>query len=266
MRPGPEAQPKKLLTIWGRDRDIELSFSDLVSRAESKLHLEKRTAINYANFLVKSGILEKRVDVNRKTYYKSKDKKELDKAILKAEIDNMNQQELKDLDAFAFILYLERYKQIQDDPQHKDDYFKAVESAKKQFLDIKHAMNTIDEAVRHIQEEKATPELAKAVRDVQEKLIQEMQERKEESNKAFEKWSEPFSNKILSKAIIRLYSEKVALGDEKGNAYEFLKRLIENQGLQKELHLESGIQIDVQELKRIHKEAGWKNLNAKSPA
>jgi len=107
------------------------------------------------------------------------------------------------------------------------------------------------------------PELAKAVCDEQERL---MQDRKEESNKAFEKWSEPFSNKALAKAIIRLYVQKVALGDEKGNAYEFLKRLIENQGLQKELHLESGIQIDVQELKRIHKEPGWKNLNAKSPA
>lgn|GEM_PF-1325251 len=107
------------------------------------------------------------------------------------------------------------------------------------------------------------PELAKALHDMQEKL---MLERKKESDKAFEKWSKPFSNKTLAKAIIRLYSQKVASGDEKGNAYEFLSRLIENQELQNELQHQSEIEVDMQELEKIHKEPGWKALNAKSPA
>jgi len=138
-----------------------LTFKKLIeesglSRSRVNQHLKSLVAENLVKKEYQNG---KIINVLQRSELKPTDNLEITQFALKAKIDDMNQQELKDLDMFSLILYLARYEQIQDDPQHKDDYFKAVENAKKRFSDMKHAMNTIDEAVRHIQEEQAKPKI-----------------------------------------------------------------------------------------------------------
>lgn len=90
VRSGPKRYVKDLLTIW--ERSIfggyeELPFPTILERAKEKFGLETRTVINYLNDLVEDEKLEKRVDNKRNTFYKPKDKTEVNKTLLKHIID-----------------------------------------------------------------------------------------------------------------------------------------------------------------------------------
>jgi predicted transcriptional regulator len=73
----------KLLILWEKGKDEEKPFSEIASLAKEKLNLEKRTVINYLNALCKAKVLEKRVNSERRTFYKPKNKTEVDRALLK---------------------------------------------------------------------------------------------------------------------------------------------------------------------------------------
>jgi predicted transcriptional regulator len=103
VRTGPKIHRKSLLKIW-QNKQSPLSFPEIIELAHQRLNLEKRTVINYLNYLVAEKILEKTVDSNRKTYYKPKDMKALSQAFLEDLTSSLNAKDLEKLCVFARTL------------------------------------------------------------------------------------------------------------------------------------------------------------------
>ena len=60
-----------LLEIWEeKNRDKEIQYAEIEKQAKIKLGLSKKTVINYLQNLVANKILERRVDENRRVFYK----------------------------------------------------------------------------------------------------------------------------------------------------------------------------------------------------
>ena len=93
VKRGQKKNERILLTLW-KKADGELSFSEISSLAQQKLGLAKRTIINYLNSLVASGVLERRVDEQRRTFYKPKNLKDVFKEHLKEKIENTDDEVL----------------------------------------------------------------------------------------------------------------------------------------------------------------------------
>lgn len=93
IKRGPKKDERSLLVLW-RNNQHQKTFNEIISLAKKELGLERRTTINYLNSLCKANILEKSVDIERRTYYKPKNKMELDKAILIRLIEKCKDSEL----------------------------------------------------------------------------------------------------------------------------------------------------------------------------
>jgi predicted transcriptional regulator len=108
VKRGPKTTENQLLQIWKDKENSEKPFHQIIHEAKQKLHLEKRTAINYINVLVENGILQKRVDNQRNTYYKVKNQLELQKLLFKQSVDTLEYPEV--LKAYRkFLWFLERH-------------------------------------------------------------------------------------------------------------------------------------------------------------
>jgi len=88
MKPGPKENARVLLTIWRGSRDMK-NFREIVKAAEEQLNLKRRTVIKHLNKLVQQGILEKHVDIKRNTFYKPKNMQELEKALIKENVEKL---------------------------------------------------------------------------------------------------------------------------------------------------------------------------------
>jgi len=108
VKRGPRTTENQLLQIWKDKENSEIPFHQIIYEAKQKLHLEKRTAINYINVLVGNGILDKRVDNQRNTYYSVKNQLELQKLLFKESVDSLEYPEV--LKAYRkFLWFLERH-------------------------------------------------------------------------------------------------------------------------------------------------------------
>jgi predicted transcriptional regulator len=88
VKTGPNAQPQQLLKIW-KEETVFLPFQEIVEEAKKEpYNLQKRTVINYLNFLVKKEVLEKHADTDRKTYYKPVNRVDVLKETLKGQIES----------------------------------------------------------------------------------------------------------------------------------------------------------------------------------
>ena len=90
---GRKKNERMLLTLW-ENSDEEMVFSQIVSLAQQRFGFGKRTVVNYLNSLVANGVLERRVDERRRTYYKPKNLKDVFKEHLKEKIENIDDEVL----------------------------------------------------------------------------------------------------------------------------------------------------------------------------
>jgi len=148
---GPKKDALHLLTLWENDKNKEKSFSEIISLAKAKLGLEKRTVINYLNALLQAQILEKRVDSERRTFYKPKNKTEVDRALLKYSIEKCeNEQFISMLRAFVVAVNVEYFKtkslpeafkrageQVSQFWKSLEEFDKAIETLKTQKGSVK---------------------------------------------------------------------------------------------------------------------------------
>jgi predicted transcriptional regulator len=108
VKRGPKTTEQQLLQIWKNKENSEIPFHQIVSEAKQKLQFEKRTVINYINVLIEKGILDRRVDNQRNTYYRVKNQLELQKLLFKESVDSLEYPEV--LKAYRkFLWFLERH-------------------------------------------------------------------------------------------------------------------------------------------------------------
>ncbi len=100
VKRGPKSNPEKLLTIWRNNFTKPLPFHYILNEGE-KIGYTKRTVINYLNQLVRNGVLEKIVDVNRNTFYKPLNLKKLYYELLIEELAKIDKEE--------FLAFLYRF-------------------------------------------------------------------------------------------------------------------------------------------------------------
>jgi len=141
---GPIRNEKNLLKIWKhKDPDEELSFGTITKIAKEEMGLKKRTVVNYLNILVDKENLEKRVDAKRKTYYRPKNKLELEKVILKDQIDKIEDHQIL---AFSLFFLTEAFKQKSE----SRDYFKIVQVAAEKLKVLTEAQEKIKQSVEQV--------------------------------------------------------------------------------------------------------------------
>ena len=68
MVQGPKTDEAAILNVWNDGEDLELQFSEIAEK--TKAVVSERTLISYLNALVKERILAKRVDEERRTFYR----------------------------------------------------------------------------------------------------------------------------------------------------------------------------------------------------
>ncbi|MGD0071790.1 MAG: hypothetical protein ABSB71_09565 [Candidatus Bathyarchaeia archaeon] len=105
------------------------------------------------------------------------------------------------------------------------------------------------------------PQMMKAVEDTFERF---MKERNEEAYGVLDKFASQFADQPLAKAVFTLYTVKLTLGEEKDTSREFLKKVIESKVLQGELEKRLEQKVDVDKLKELLEDPGWKIISAKS--
>lgn len=99
VKPGPKGEADDLLRIWkqpvkeGQEKIEaceELQFNEIVQRADVELNIKKRTVINYLKVLIEKKAIIKRVDDQRRTFYKPIDMKSLVNARLNEDFEELN--------------------------------------------------------------------------------------------------------------------------------------------------------------------------------
>jgi predicted transcriptional regulator len=140
---GPITHEDKLLKLWNRNKDEEKSFSEIISLAKEKLGLEKRTVINYLNALCEAEVLERRVDSERRTFYKPKNKAEVDRALLKYLVEECENEEfISMLQAFVVSTQAE-YSKTKSLPEAFKKAGEQVSQLWKSFEEFDKAIETL---------------------------------------------------------------------------------------------------------------------------
>jgi predicted transcriptional regulator len=152
VKPGPKTQLRQLLRLWKDQEDQEkftsLPFQEIVEKAQKKpYNLQKRTVINYLNWLVENKDLEKQVDSNRKTYYKPSNDTVVFREIAKNCIEEIEMPEL-----VAFLSYFLMNLAVSEDGigSSIESLDVTIEEAKRGALAIIHAKKQLNDAAKEL--------------------------------------------------------------------------------------------------------------------
>jgi hypothetical protein len=154
MSRGRPAIPRTLLKLWAENRDAEMPFSEIVSKADRKFGFDERTTIRYLNWLTKTGQLEKRIDLKRRTYYKVDKKEEIDKEVLKEKVDEMQNPDatlLLSMLTINFVSEISKSADVEPNTLDVNEAAKALQKAKAQAMKSFRAIKGFEKELKAYQ-------------------------------------------------------------------------------------------------------------------